>query len=140
LQVINHLQDCGVDYRLLDRVYVPLDALVAAGAAVESLGEGRATPALRECLRGMAARTAILLQQSEGLAASVADARLAIEISVIQSLARRLLAILDARDPLSEKVHLTKTEALATALDTGMRTGLQRLLRTVAPARRYQVP
>jgi len=140
LQVVNHLQDCGADYRLLDRVYIPLDALAAAGAAVEALGEGRATPALRVCLRGMAARTATLLQQSGGLAASVADARLAIEISVIQSLARRLLAILDARDPLSEKVHLTKTEALATALDSGMRTGLQRLLRTVAPARRYQVP
>src|SRR5689334_14414818 len=77
LQVVNHLQDCGADYRLLDRVYIPLDALAAAGAAVESLGEGRATPALRVCLRGMAARTATLLQQSGGLAASVADARLA---------------------------------------------------------------
>ena len=30
LQVINHLQDCAKDYRELDRVYVPLDALSAA--------------------------------------------------------------------------------------------------------------
>lgn len=140
LQVINHLQDCGADYRRLDRVYVPLDALATAGARVEALGESLATPALKECLRGLAARTAALLQQSEGLAASVADARLAIEISAIQSLGRRLLAVLAVRDPLSEKVHLTKTEALATALGAGIRTGLQRLLRTVAPARRYQVP
>ncbi len=27
LQIINHLQDCGKDYRDLDRVYIPLDAL-----------------------------------------------------------------------------------------------------------------
>jgi squalene synthase HpnC len=139
LQVINHLQDCGVDYRRLDRIYVPLDALAAAGTTVESLGEGVATLALKECLRGLAARTAALLQQSEGLAESVSDARLAVEISVIQSLARRLLTILAVRDPLSEKVHLTKIEALATALGGGIHAGLQRLLRTITPGRRYQV-
>ena len=27
LQVINHLQDCGADYRRLNRVYIPLDTL-----------------------------------------------------------------------------------------------------------------
>ncbi len=27
LQIINHLQDCGADYRRLDRVYIPLDSL-----------------------------------------------------------------------------------------------------------------
>ena len=27
LQIINHLQDCGKDYRDLDRVYIPLDSL-----------------------------------------------------------------------------------------------------------------
>ena len=37
LQIINHLQDCGKDYRDLDRVYIPLDALAAAGASVEAL-------------------------------------------------------------------------------------------------------
>src|SRR5688572_6015389 len=32
LQINNHLQDCANDYRDLNRVYVPLDALFAAGA------------------------------------------------------------------------------------------------------------
>ena len=36
LQVINHLQDCAKDYRELDRVYLPLDALAAGGASVET--------------------------------------------------------------------------------------------------------
>ena len=34
LQIINHLQDCGKDYRALDRVYIPRDAFAASGAAV----------------------------------------------------------------------------------------------------------
>ena len=31
LQIINHLQDCVKDYRALDRVYIPLDALEGGG-------------------------------------------------------------------------------------------------------------
>src|SRR6185312_2523126 len=57
LQIINHLQDCKKDYRDLDRVYVPLDALASAGANVEDLGATVATPALRHCLRHLAERT-----------------------------------------------------------------------------------
>src|ERR1700739_3761518 len=41
LQINNHLQDCGKDYRDLNRVYLPRDALAAAGASVEALGEAR---------------------------------------------------------------------------------------------------
>jgi squalene synthase HpnC len=46
LQIINHLQDCKEDYRNLDRVYIPLDALGAHGVGVEALGGGRASPQL----------------------------------------------------------------------------------------------
>ena len=38
LQINNHLQDCGKDFRELNRVYLPRDALAAAGASVEELG------------------------------------------------------------------------------------------------------
>src|SRR6516165_11109734 len=37
LQINNHLQDCGKDFRELNRVYLPRDALAAHGAAVEQL-------------------------------------------------------------------------------------------------------
>ena len=47
LQVNNHLQDCALDYRRLDRVYLPLDILAAHRASVEMLGAPRAAPALR---------------------------------------------------------------------------------------------
>src|SRR5437016_6129906 len=57
LQIINHLQDCGRDYRALDRVYLPLDALTEAGAAVEDLGRPQSSAALRRCLIGLAHKT-----------------------------------------------------------------------------------
>lgn len=106
LQIINHLQDCKDDYRNLDRVYIPQDALAASGSNVEALGRERASPALLECLRRLASRTESLLSESDGFAASISDWRLGLEVSVINTLAHRLTRILQARDPLSESVHL----------------------------------
>lgn len=136
LQIINHLQDCAPDYRNLDRVYVPLDALGAAGSRVEALGEPRASPALRACLRDLAARTSALLKQSRALPAIVTDARLALEIAVIQAMARRLAQILQVRDPLRERVHLGKLGMIG-ATGAGVMHGLlDRFRRVRGPARR----
>jgi squalene synthase HpnC len=132
LQIINHLQDCGADYRNLDRVYVPLDALAASRAKLEDLSAPAAPPALRECLRGLARRTGVLLDQSAAFSSAIADFRLAMEVAVIQSLARRLVALLLARDPLSESVHL-KGPAVALIAVTGVVTGAVRRLRAPAP-------
>jgi hydroxysqualene synthase len=106
LQIINHLQDCKDDYRNLDRVYIPQDALTASGSDVEALGRERASPALIECLHKLASRTESLLSESDGFAAAIGDWRLGLEVSVINTLAHRLTRILQARDPLSENVHL----------------------------------
>ena len=114
LQIINHLQDCGADYRNLDRVYVPLDALAAAGLGVEVLGEARASPALLGCLQKLAARTGQLLSQSDEFPALVQDRRLGLEIAVIVRLAHRLVELLVRHDPLSERVHLGKAAILGT--------------------------
>jgi squalene synthase HpnC len=138
LQIINHLQDCGKDYRDLDRVYVPLEALAAAGADVESLGAARASPALRLCLAGLARQTATLLAESRSFAAQINDLRLALEVSVIQTYAQRLVALLETRDPLSERVHLGKAGFAGYGLVGGL-TGLgRRLTRGYARAHRPQ--
>jgi hydroxysqualene synthase len=108
LQIINHLQDCAADYRNLNRVYIPLDALDRAGAAVEALGAPRASPALRACLRELAARTDGLLRESTVFSGQIKDFRLAMEVAVIQRAAERLTEMLKTRDPLSERVHLGK--------------------------------
>ncbi len=133
LQIINHLQDCGADFRNLDRVYVPLDALKASHAGVEDLGRPVAPATLRDCLRKLALRTGALLDQSAAFSPRIADFRLAMEVAVIQALARRLTALLLARDPLSERVHL-KAPAVALVALTGIATGaFGRMERALAP-------
>ncbi|MEA2865043.1 MAG: hydroxysqualene synthase, partial [Bradyrhizobium sp.] len=116
LQINNHLQDCGKDYRNLNRVYLPRDALAAAGASVEALGEARASAPLLQCLHSLAARTEALLDQSKPLSAEVKDIRLGLEISVIQAFADKIVRLLKARDPLSETVHLGPAELLLYSL------------------------
>ncbi|MBI5261954.1 MAG: squalene synthase HpnC [Bradyrhizobium sp.] len=113
LQINNHLQDCGKDYKNLNRVYLPREALEAAGASVEQLALERSPPVLLQCLHAVAARNAQLLQQSKAFSAEVKDFRLAIDISVIQAFADRIVRLLQARDPLSERVHLNGAELLA---------------------------
>jgi hydroxysqualene synthase len=116
LQINNHLQDCGKDFRDLNRVYLPRDAIEAAGASVEALGLEKAPAPLLQCLHLLAARTQSLLDQGKSLSAEVKDFRLGIEISVIQSFADRIVGLLKVRDPLSERVHLGPVELLAFSL------------------------
>ena len=116
LQVVNHLQDCGKDYRELGRVYVPEDHLRDAGVTVEALGEAKASPALKSVIADLAARTGGLLDQSRPFAAMIGDGRLRLEVAVIQRLAEDLNRRLRLRDPLSERVHHSKPEAAALAL------------------------
>src|ERR1700704_3289030 len=112
LQINNHLQDCGKDYRNLNRVYLPRDALAAAGTSVEALGEGRAPAPPLQCLHSLAVRTEALLNESKSLSAEVKDFRLGLEISLIQTFADRIGRLLKGRDPLSETVHLGPVELL----------------------------
>ena len=116
LQINNHLQDCGKDYRELNRVYLPRDALAACGASVEALGEKRASAPLLNCLHSLAVRTEALLNESKSLSAEVKDFRLGLEISVIQTFADKIVRLLKVRDPLSERVHLNKVELLMYSL------------------------
>jgi hydroxysqualene synthase len=113
LQINNHLQDCGKDYKTLNRVYLPRDALAASGAPVEALGERRASAPLLQCLHSLALRNEALLDESKSLCADVKDFRLGLEISVIQAFADRIVRLLKVRDPLSETVHLGLIELLA---------------------------
>lgn len=126
LQVINHLQDCGRDYRTLDRVYLPQDMLLAAGARVDDLGADRATPALRRSITTIARRTQALLGEASGFARTVASRRLAIEVAIIHRLAANLAARLCRRDPLSEPVHHRKVEMLGLAAAAALSTVVAR--------------
>jgi len=106
LQIVNHLQDCGKDYRAIDRVYLPGDMMAAAGITVEQLGAAHSTPQL--------------LEQSAGFSAAIRDRRLGVEVAIIQRLAESLAARLRRRDPLADRVHHGKAEALLLALGAAL--------------------
>jgi hydroxysqualene synthase len=107
LQIINHLQDCKDDYRNLDRVYIPFDLLSTHGIGVEALGEPQASAPLLAALHSLAGRTERLLSDSDVFPLLINDRWLALEVSVINTLAHRLTRLLATRDPLSERVHLS---------------------------------
>jgi hydroxysqualene synthase len=130
LQIINHLQDCGRDFRNLDRVYLPLDRLAAHGVAVAALGAERATPGLRACLAELAERTQGLLAEGAPLACRVAYTRLGLEIAAIHRLAATLADGLRRRDPLSERVHLNRLGFALAALAGVAACLVQRTIRT----------
>jgi squalene synthase HpnC len=108
LQVLNHLQDCRADYLALDRVYLPLDGFAAAGIGVEALRGRRASAALRIVLDRALGGVDDLLRVASGLPRALRSARLAAESAVILEIARRLAKELRARDPLAERVKLTR--------------------------------
>lgn len=111
LQVINHLQDCGKDYRSLNRVYIPQDMFTDT----EALGCDKATPELLGVIAALAKRTDELLARAKPFAGRIKDRRLAMEVSVIQTFAEDLNRRLQDRDPLSERVHHRKLELMPLA-------------------------
>jgi len=129
LQINNHLQDCGKDFRELNRVYIPLDAFAAAGAAPGDLGAARSSPELLRCIHALAARNEILLGEGGPFSGQIANTRLALEVAVIHGYARRIVALLQARDPLGERVHLSKAQFALYGLSSVLITSLRRIAR-----------
>jgi squalene synthase HpnC len=127
LQVINHLQDCGKDRREIDRIYIPLDRLHAAGLGVEALDADKASPALRAVIIGLTRQTLDLLDISRPFARGIKDGRLALEVGVIQALAEDLCKLLLTRDPLSQEMHHAKARMAMLGLGAMIRTTLTRL-------------
>jgi phytoene/squalene synthetase len=135
LQINNHLQDCGKDYRNINRVYLPRDALAASGASVEMLGQDKSPPQLLQCLHSLARRSEALLDEGKSLNADVVDTRLGLEIAVIQTYADKIVQLLKVRDPLSERVHLRPHQFLGYSV-SGMAMELaRRVLRRPAAKR-----
>lgn len=137
LQINNHLQDCGKDFRNLNRVYIPLDAFAAAGAAPDELGADRASPELIRCIHAVAARNEKLLRESEPFSGLIENTRLAHEVAVIHTYARHIVALLQRRDPLSERVHLSKAQFALYGLSSIVVNSFCRIGR-VSPARKPQ--
>ncbi len=113
LQVLNHLQDCGDDYKALNRVYLPEDWMSAEGTGVQALARGEVSPPLRRVLDRCLDRTDRLLETADALPGHLRNPRFAMEAAVIVAIAWRLGAELRRRDPLAERVVLTKARYAA---------------------------
>jgi len=137
LQINNHLQDAGKDFRELNRVYIPLDAFARVGATPEELGAERASPKLLRCIHDLAARNERLLREGAPFSGQIENTRLAHEVAVIHSYARRIVALLRSRDPLSERVHLSKAQFALYGLGAILINSLRRIGRS-KPARKPQ--
>jgi squalene synthase HpnC len=112
LQVLNHLQDCQDDFRTLNRVYLPLDSFSAAGIEVGELDNASASPAVRQVLDRALDGVDQLLETARDLPRVLASRRLAAESGVIVAIARRLAVELRRRDPLAERVELSRPQFL----------------------------
>ena len=110
LQVLNHLQDCGDDYRALNRVYLPQDWMAAAGVTVEALDAPALSPGLRRVVDQCLDRTDELIALARTLPGRLKSRRLAMESAAIVNIAARLSTHLRRRDPLAERVELSKPE------------------------------
>src|ERR1700756_3207009 len=87
LQVLNHLQDCADDYRLLNRVYLPMTDLSAEGIGVEVLAGRTSCTGLRRGLDRILDRTDALVATARALAPQVVSSGLRWESAVNVELA-----------------------------------------------------
>jgi farnesyl-diphosphate farnesyltransferase len=122
LQVLNHLQDCAEDYRLLDRVYLPTCELTAEGTVVEALAGPASCPKLRRVFDRMLDRTNGLVETGRVLPRQIVSSGLRWESAVIVELALRLLRRLRRGDPLAARVKLKPLDFL-TAFAIGWSRG-----------------
>jgi farnesyl-diphosphate farnesyltransferase len=125
LQVLNHLQDCSDDYRVLDRVYLPMTDLAAEGIGVETLAASASCVRFRRVLDNVLDRTDTLVATARGLAPQVVSSGLRWESAVIVELATRLLHRLRRGDPLAGRVRLQKPDFMA-AFVVGVLQGFRR--------------
>ncbi len=124
LQVINHLQDCKQDYLDLDRVYLPLEWFERSGATVAELAAAKASPGVRAVLDLALDGVEVLLAQARALPGGLLSRRLAMESAAILAIAERLTELLRRRDPLAERVALSRPQFLVCCLRGVLRTAL----------------
>jgi len=116
LQVINHLQDCGDDYRTLNRVYLPEAWMRVERANVDQLAMPQTSEALRRVINRALERTETLMMDARRLPGAMRHRRLASETAVIVSIADALVKRLRRDDPLATRVVLNKWQLAGVSL------------------------
>jgi farnesyl-diphosphate farnesyltransferase len=110
LQLLNHLQDCGDDMRMLDRCYIPQTLMRHFRVGPRALLAPEESPGLRRAFITILDRVDRLNLAAEELPYLVRSRRLRAETMFICRLAIRLAERLAKADPLATRVTLTKTD------------------------------
>ena len=117
LQILNHLQDAGDDWRKLRRLYLPAEWLVEAGAASDMLLNNAAPPPLRAVLDRLTTAVGVdLLPRAATLPGLIRSRGLRVQAAVTLAAARRLHARLTGADPVAARVGLTRADRLKVLL------------------------
>jgi phytoene/squalene synthetase len=93
-------------------VYLPGDWMAAEGVTVEALDAPALSPGLRRVIDRCLDDTDVLIAHARTLPGRLESRRLAMESAAIVTIAERLSAHLRRRDPLAERVVLSKPEYL----------------------------
>lgn len=124
LQVLNQLQDCAEDYRILGRVYLPRVWLLGNGLDLDVMAEESAPPALRRVLDLTLDHVDGLIDLARPLQKRIRNRRLRLQAAVTLAVAEKLSARLRHADPLATKVQLSSLD-YAGAVATGLWRGLR---------------
>jgi squalene synthase HpnC len=105
LQILNHLQDCGIDYRRLGRVYLPRDRLLQADVDVELLAGAQSSPDLRHIFDDILDGVDGLIHLARPLPDRLRGFRHRAEAAATIEWAQRLSHRLRVSDPLFQPVR-----------------------------------
>jgi squalene synthase HpnC len=122
LQILNHLQDIGDDWRLRHRVYLPQAWLNESGCSLAELGADRASPALRRVIDRVLDGVDALNATARPLPSLLRRRGFRTEAAVIVVIAERLARRLRRRDPLAGRVVLSPLARLGCVLAGGLRS------------------
>lgn len=123
LQILNHIQDCGSDYRALGRVYIPRNWLLIEGIGAESFAATRCEPELRAVLDQVLDQVDGLIDLARLLPGLIADWRLRLQAGITVAAAERLSHQLRRRDPLAAAVKLSPLDNIGAVIG-GLALGL----------------
>jgi len=110
LQILNHLQDCKMDYMALNRVYIPEEIFKAHKTDVTILEANHTDINFRRVLDTILTRTDELIYIARKETWKISHRGLRFQTGIIIAIAENLSKALRQRDPISERVELTKRQ------------------------------
>lgn len=105
LQLINHLQDCGEDWRIRGRCYLPASWLSEAGSSPEALAAPAADSKLRTVFTRLLDEIDRLLAEAAGMLPRLIGTGIRAEAGITLYLAREQALFLRSADPLKGKAR-----------------------------------